>query len=247
MTGQKRTALITGGTRGIGRAIALELAEYADQIALLYAGRADAAEETMKLLEGKGVPALAIQCDVADEAAVKTAVKQVREAFGPISILVNNAGITRDELTLRMKGEDFARVLEVNLAGSFHTIQACYRDLMKAGRGRVVNIGSVSGLMGNPGQANYSAAKAGMVGLTKTIARELAGRGVTVNLVAPGFIDTDMTRDMPEGTLNAALQAVPMGRMGKAEDVAKAVGYLCSPGADYVTGCVLKVDGGMYM
>lgn len=247
MSLQGKTALITGGTRGIGRAIALELASRAENIALLYAGRGDAAEETLRLLEKEGVRALAIQCDVADDHAVKTAVSRVREAFGPISILVNNAGITRDGLTLRMPGDDFMRVISVNLAGAFHSIQACYRDLMKVGWGRVVNVGSVSGLMGNPGQANYSSAKAGLVGLTKTIARELAGRGVTANLVAPGFIDTDMTRDMPEEQLQQALKAVPMGRMGKAEDVAKAVGFLCSPGADYVTGCVLQVDGGMYM
>ena len=242
-----KTALITGGTRGIGRAIALEMAQIADRITLLYAGRAETAEETVRMLLDKGVKAQAIRCDVGDEAAVKAAVNQAREAFGPVSILINNAGITRDGLTLRMSGEDYMKVLQVNLAGCFHTIQACYRDLMKAGWGRVVNIGSVSGLMGNPGQANYSSAKAGLVGLTKTIARELAGRGVTANVVAPGFIDTDMTREMPEATLKQALAAVPMGRMGRAEEVAKAVGYLCSTGADYVTGCVLQVDGGMYM
>lgn len=242
-----KTALITGGTRGIGRAIALEMAQIADRITLLYAGRAETAEETVQMLLDKGVKAQAIRCDVGEEAAVKAAVNQAREAFGPVSILINNAGITRDGLTLRMSGEDYMKVLQVNLAGCFHTIQACYRDLMKAGWGRVVNIGSVSGLMGNPGQANYSSAKAGLVGLTKTIARELAGRGVTANVVAPGFIDTDMTREMPEATLKQALAAVPMGRMGRAEEVAKAVGYLCSTGADYVTGCVLQVDGGMYM
>jgi len=247
MTGNANTALITGGTRGIGRAISLALSQQAERITLLYAGRRDAAEDTVAALAEKGVKALAIPCDVADQAAVKAAVAQAREAFGPINILVNNAGITRDGLTLRMSGEDFMCVLEVNLAGAFHTIQACYRDLMKAGWGRVVNIGSVSGLMGNPGQANYSAAKAGLVGLTKTLARELAGRGVTSNLVAPGFIDTEMTREMPEETLKRALGQVPVGRLGKAEEVAQAVAYLCSRGADYVTGSVLQVDGGMYM
>ncbi|MDD4080775.1 MAG: 3-oxoacyl-[acyl-carrier-protein] reductase [Eubacteriales bacterium] len=247
MNHNSKTALITGGTRGIGRAIALALAGQVENIALLYAGRRDAAEDTVNALLGKGVKSLAFACDVADSAQAKAACDQAREAFGPISILVNSAGITRDGLTLRMPPEDFKRVIEVNLAGAFHTIQACYRDLMKAGWGRVVNIGSVSGLMGNPGQMNYSAAKAGLVGLTKTLARELAGRGVTANLVAPGFIDTDMTRELPDGTLARALAQVPMGRMGKAEEVAAAVNYLCSPGADYVTGCVLQVDGGMYM
>lgn len=247
MTKPYTTALITGGSRGIGRAIALSLADLAENIAILYAGNAQKAGETVADLTALGANALAIQCNVADAQAVGQAVAQVKEAFGPVSLLVNNAGITKDGLTLRMSPEDFDQVIQVNLNGVFHVINACYRDLMKAGRGRIVNIGSVSGLMGNPGQANYAAAKAGLVGLSKTIARELAPRGVTVNLVCPGFIDTDMTQAMDETVLLKAMSQVPMGRQGKAEDIAAAVHFLCSPGADYITGAVLQVDGGMYM
>ncbi len=247
MSETPRVALVTGGTRGIGRAVALELARMGHAVALLYSGNQQAAQETAALLAGTGVKSAAIRCDVADPAAVKTAVAQAREALGPISIVVNNAGITKDGLSLRMSAEDFARVVAVNLSGAFYVTQACLRDLIRGGWGRVVNVSSVSGLMGNPGQVNYASAKAGMVGMTKTLARELASRGVTVNAVAPGFIDTDMTRAMPPETLEKALSAVPLGRMGAPEDVSRAVGFFCSQGAGYITGCVLQVDGGMYM
>ena len=227
MTMKQRTALVTGGSRGIGRAIALALAEQVSSIAILYAGRKDAALETVEALEAKGVSALALQCDVGDADAVLDAVIKVRETLSPISVLVNNAGITRDGLTLRMDTVDFNEVVRVNLNGAFYTTQACYRDLLRAKGGRVIFISSVSGLMGNPGQANYSAAKAGLIGLTKTLARELAGRGVTVNAVCPGFIETDMTSAMDEETLAQALKAVPAGRLGTAEEIASAVAFLC--------------------
>ena len=242
-----RTALITGGSRGIGRAIALALVPHAQNIAIFYAGNRKAAEETVALLQQQGVQAMGIQCDVADPNQVKEAVQQVRAAYGPIGLLVNNAGVNKDGLTLRMTPQDFDSVMQVNLAGAFHCIQACYRDMMQARWGRILNTTSVAGLMGNPGQANYASAKAGLVGLTKTIARELATRGVTCNAIAPGFIDTDMTQAMHEQTLTAALQQVPMGRMGKAEDIAAAAAFLCSEGAGYITGAILQVEGGMYM
>ena len=238
-----KIALVTGGSRGIGRAIALKLAQDGCDVAILYAGRKEAADETVALLEKAGHRALAIQCNVADGAAAEAAVKEVEAQLGPIAVLVNNAGIVRDGLAMRMSSEDFRAVLDVNLTGAFHMIRACLPLFIRRRAGSIVNITSVSGMMGNPGQANYASSKAGLIGLTKTIAREVASRGITVNAVAPGFIETGMN----EAALQKGLAAVPMGRIGKPEDVANAVSFLASDAAGYITGCVLKVDGGMYI
>ena len=242
-----KIALVTGGSRGIGRAIAVKLAQEGCDVAILYAGRKEAADETVSMIEAAGARALAVQCNVADEKAAEAAVKEVAQALGPIDILVNNAGIVRDGLAMRMSSEDFRAVLDVNLTGAFHMIRACLPQFVRRRSGRIINITSVSGMMGNPGQANYASSKAGLIGLTKTIAREVASRGVTVNAVAPGFIETDMTASMNESALQKGLSAVPMGRIGKPEDVANAVCFLAGDGAGYITGCVLKVDGGMYI
>ena len=242
-----KIALVTGGSRGIGRAIALKLAEAGCDVAVFYAGRKDAAEETVQQLQGLGVRAICVQCDVSDENQVAAAFKQVCDELGLPDILVNNAGIVRDGLAMRMSAENFRAVLDTNLTGAFNMIHACLPGFLRRRSGRIINISSVSGMMGNPGQANYASSKAGLIGLTKTIAREVASRGITVNAVAPGFIETDMTRSMNEAALNAGVAQVPMGRMGRPEDVANAVRFLASDEASYITGCVLKVDGGMYI
>lgn len=242
-----KIALVTGGSRGIGRAIAVKMAQEGCDVAILYAGRKEAADVTVSMIEAAGARALAVQCNVADGAAAEAAVKEVSQTLGSIDILVNNAGIVRDGLAMRMSSEDFRAVLDVNLTGAFHMIRACLPLFVRKRSGRIINITSVSGMMGNPGQANYASSKAGLIGLTKTIAREVASRGVTVNAVAPGFIETDMTASMNEAALQKGLSAVPMGRIGKPEDVANAVCFFAGEGAGYITGCVLKVDGGMYI
>lgn len=242
-----KLALVTGGSRGIGRAISLKLADDGCNIAVVYAGREDAADATVAEIEAKGVRAVAYKCDVSDAAQVIDTVNNIIETLGVPDILINNAGIIRDGLAMRMKPEDFAAVIDTNLNGAFHMIRACLPAFVRRRSGRIVNIASVSGMMGNPGQANYSASKAGLIGLTKTIAREVASRNITVNAVAPGFIATDMTKGMNDSALKAGLAAVPMGRIGQPEDVANAVAFLVSDAASYITGCVLKVDGGMYI
>lgn len=238
-----KTALVTGASRGIGRAIALRLAEDGANVAVIYAGSADKAEAVVNEITALGVNAKAYRCNVADSVAVNETVKAVTNDLGKIDILVNNAGITRDGLMLRMKDEDFDAVLDTNLKGAFNMIRACYSGFIRKKSGRIINISSVSGIMGNAGQANYSASKAGVIGLTKSVARELASRGITCNAVAPGFIQTDMTENL--GDNNPLLNSIPLGRMGKPEDIAAAVAFLASDSAAYITGEVLKVDGGL--
>lgn len=238
-----KTALVTGASRGIGRAIALRLAEDGANVAVIYAGSADKAEAVVNEITALGVNAKAYRCNVADSAAVNETVKAVTNDLGKIDILVNNAGITRDGLMLRMKDEDFDAVLDTNLKGAFNMIRACYSGFIRKKSGRIINISSVSGIMGNAGQANYSASKAGVIGLTKSVARELASRGITCNAVAPGFIQTDMTENL--GDNNPLLNSIPLGRMGKPGDIAAAVAFLASDSAAYITGEVLKVDGGL--
>lgn len=242
-----KTAVVTGGSRGIGRAVCLELAKGGANVVLCYAGNETAANETVSACEALGAKALAVKCDVADSAQVKALMDEAVKAFGRIDILVNNAGITRDGLLMMMKEDDFDAVISANLRGTFLCMKAVSRLMMKQRYGRIVNLSSVVGLRGNAGQVNYAASKAGVIGMTKSLAKELASRGVTVNAVAPGFIDTDMTAAMTESSKTATLAAIPMQRLGAPEDVARAVAFLASDSAAYITGQVLAVDGGMAM
>ena len=240
-----RTAVVTGGSRGIGRAICLELARRGANVVFSYAGNTAAAEATRKELEALGVQTRAVQGSVADPAAVKTLIDTAVKELGSLDILVNNAGITRDNLMPLLKEDDFDAVVDTNLKGAFLCMKAAYRPMMKQKYGRIVAVSSIVGLRGNAGQTNYAASKAGLIGLSKSLAKELAGRNVTVNVVAPGFIDTNMTAALPESAQQAILATIPMGRMGAAEDVAKAVAFFASEEAAYITGQVLCVDGGM--
>lgn len=242
-----RTALVTGGSRGIGRAICLELAKGGANVALCCAGSETAAGETVRLAEELGARALAVRCDVSDAGQVSSLIGAVLHGFGRIDILVNNAGITRDNLLMRMSEGDFDAVIAANLKGTFLCMKAVSRLMLKQRYGRIVSLSSVVGLRGNAGQVNYAASKAGIIGMTKSLAKELAGRNVTVNAVAPGFIGTDMTAAMPEAARDAVLASIPMNRMGTAEEVARTVAFLASDEAAYITGQVLAVDGGMSM
>ncbi|WP_071142366.1 3-oxoacyl-[acyl-carrier-protein] reductase [Acidaminococcus timonensis] len=247
MTLVGKVALVTGGSRGIGRAVALKLAENGADVAINYAGNTAAAEEVKAAIEKLGRKAMLVQGSVADTDGVQALVNQVVKELGRLDILINNAGITRDGLLMRMKEADWDAVLETNLKGVFNCSKAVMRTMMKQKSGRIVNMASVVGEMGNAGQANYAAAKAGVIGFTKSLAKEVASRGITVNAVAPGFIATDMTKVLTDDQKAEMARSIPLGRAGQPEDVANAVLFLVSDEAAYITGQVLNVDGGMVM
>ncbi|EHL06247.1 3-oxoacyl-[acyl-carrier-protein] reductase [Desulfitobacterium hafniense DP7] len=240
-------AIVTGGSRGIGRAIALELARAGAKVVVNYAGHGEKAEETLSLIQEAGGEALAVQADVSQVEDVERLIQTTLKTYGKIDILVNNAGITRDTLLLRMKETDWDAVLDTNLKGVFLCTKAVSKSMMKQRSGAIINISSVVGITGNAGQANYAAAKAGIIGFTKSIAKELGSRGIRVNAVAPGYISTDMTESLGEEVREQVMTQIPLGRMGQPEDIAKTVVFLASPAASYITGQTLAVDGGMAM
>lgn len=242
-----KVALVTGASRGIGRQIALTLAECKATVIVNYCGSKDKADEVVETIKAAGGTAEAIQCDVADYQETENMIKTVLEKYQKVDILVNNAGVTRDNLMIKMSEEDFDKVVSTNLKGAFNTIKHLYRNFIKLRAGRIINISSVSGVMGNAGQANYSASKAGVIGLTKSMARELASRNICVNAIAPGFVETDMTDKLSESALESAKGMIPLQRFGKPEDIANMVAFLASEEAGYITGQVMCVDGGMQM
>lgn len=244
---ENKIAVVTGAARGIGRAIALALASEGAIVIVNYNGSAGKAEEVVKEITQAGGRAESFACNVADGTAVESLFAEVLKKYGRIDILVNNAGITKDGLLMRMTEEDFTQVIDTNLKGAFHCTKAAVKVMLKQRSGRIINISSVSGVKGNAGQANYSASKAGVIGLTKSVAREVASRGITVNAVAPGFIETDMTEVLPENVKTVVTAQIPLNHFGEPEDIAAAVAFLASDKSGYITGQVICVDGGMAM
>lgn len=242
-----KIAFVTGASRGIGKAIALEMARNGADVAICYSSNEQAAEAVCAEIRALGRDAQAYRCDVSDYQQCSDAVKAALAHFGKLDILVNNAGITKDNLLLMMKEEEFDRVIATNLKGAFHMMKHVGAHFLKRKQGSIINIASVSGMMGNAGQANYAAAKAGLIGLTKTAAKELAARGITCNAIAPGFITTDMTKQLSDKQKEAVISAIPLKRMGQPEDIAHLAVFLASPLASYITGEVIKVDGGIYI
>lgn len=242
---QDKTAIVTGGSRGIGRAICIALAKEGANVVTCYAHGADGANETVKLCQEYGVKAEAVKADVADNDDVAAMITKVKTEYGSVDILVNNAGITKDNLILKMNEADFNQVIDTNLKGAFLCIQNVARIMLKQKSGKIINISSVVGVSGNAGQANYAASKAGLIGMTKSVAKELGSRGITVNAVAPGFIETDMTAKLPDEVVDEMKKSIPMKSLGQVEDVANLVAFLASENARYITGQVICVDGGM--
>ncbi|HSO20254.1 MAG TPA: 3-oxoacyl-[acyl-carrier-protein] reductase, partial [Desulfosarcina sp.] len=243
----QRIVVVTGGSRGIGRAVCAALSAPGTQVCFNYSSNPDAAKTTADSIAAAGGEAVYRQVDVASASAVADYLGGILEEAGRLDVLVNNAGITRDGLLVRMKETDWDAVMDVNLKGAFHCMKAAAKAMMKQRYGRIINISSVVGVSGNPGQANYVASKAGIIGLTKAVARELASRNITVNAVAPGYIDTDMTGDLSDKAKAVMIDQIPLGRIGSPEDVGGVVAFLASPAADYITGQVIHVSGGMYM
>ena len=240
-----KVALVTGASRGIGRQIAIHLAQCGAKVIVNYCGSKEAADEVVDTIKAGGGIAESIQCDVSDFVQTQNMTEKITEKYGKVDILVNNAGVTRDNLMIKMSEDDFDLVVTTNLKGAFNTIRHLYRNFIKLKAGKIINISSVSGVMGNAGQANYSASKAGVIGLTKSLARELASRNICVNAIAPGFVETDMTNRLPQSTRESARNMIPLKKFGKPEDIAEMVAFLASEKADYITGQVICVDGGM--